>query len=42
MFEFRKQVKETIFLTLFDEFSKRGFTVLSMFELSVRVKETIF
>ena len=25
-----------------DEFSKRGFTLLSMFEFSERVKETIF
>ena len=26
----------------FDEFSKRGFTILSMFEFSNRVKETTF
>ena len=26
----------------FDEFSKHGFTILSMFEFSKRVKETIF
>ena len=40
MFEFRKEVKETIFLMSFDEFSKRGFTIPSMFELSMRFKET--
>ena len=42
MLEFSKRVKETIFLMSFDEFSKNRFTILSMFELDMRVKETIF
>ena len=42
MFEFSKQVRETIFLMSFDEFRKVRFLDLSMFEFSKQGKETIF
>jgi hypothetical protein len=37
-----ERVKKTICLMPFDEFSKHWLTILSMFEFSKRLKETIF